>query len=219
MPSRKLWDGLPANWKTFHQTLSGQTPLYLKDVYRPYWFEYLPESKTVYFQFNRVMNDEKEPFDKFGERLFTFINESEVQKLVIDMRHNNGGNSLLLPPLINALISTRKINQRGKLFVIIGRKTFSAAQNAATWIERNTNAIFVGEPTGSSPNFVGEENAFELPYSKLMANVSDLYWQSSLPEDKRAWIAPLLYAPPTFDDYRNQRDAAMLAIMSYRESR
>ena len=215
VPSRRLWDGLPDNWKAFHQTLAAPPPLYLRDVYRPYWFEYLPETKTLYFQFNRVLNDEKERFDKFCERLFRFVNDNDVQRLVIDMRWNNGGDSMLAPPLIRGLIRSDKINQRGKLFVIVGRRTFSAAQNVATWIERDTNAIFVGEQTGSSPNFIGEENAFELPYSKLMANVSDLFWQSSFPEDKRAWIAPLLYAPPVFEDYRNNRDAAMEAIITY----
>ena len=44
----------------------------------------------------------------------------------------------------------------GHLFVIIGRRTFSAAQNTVNMIEKNTNATFVGEPTGSRPNFVGE---------------------------------------------------------------
>jgi hypothetical protein len=217
IPSRKLWDGLPPNWKTFQQTLGLPLPLYLKDMYRPYWFEYLPETKTVYFQFNRVLSDEKEPLDKFCERLFKFVNENDVQKLVIDMRWNNGGDSMLEPPLIKGLIRSDKINRRGKLFVIIGRRTFSAAQNGATWIERNTDAIFVGEPTGSSPNFIGEESPFELPYSKLMANVSDLFWQSSWPDDKREWIAPLLYTPPTFEDYRHNRDAAMEAIATYRD--
>ncbi len=219
IPSRRLWDGFPPDWKTFHQTLAGPPPLYLKDIYRPYWFEYAPETKTVYFQFNRVRNDEKEPFDAFCQRLFKFVNENDVQRLVIDMRWNNGGDSMLEPPLIHGLIRSDKINRRGKLFVIVGRRTFSAAQNGATWIERNTDAIFVGEPTGSSPNFIGEESAFELPYSKLMANVSDLFWQSSFPDDRRAWIAPLLYTPPTFEDYRHNRDAAMEAIDAYREVR
>lgn len=215
--SRRLWDQIPDGWKAFHQSLSGPAPLYLKDMFRPYWFEYLPETKTVYFQFNRVQNDEAEPLAKFSERLFKFIDANDVQKLVIDMRWNNGGNSLLEPPLIHGLIANQKINQTGKLFVIIGRRTFSAAQNGATWLERHTNAIFAGEPTGSSPNFVGEESPFQLPYSKIWANVSDLYWESSWPMDNRAWIAPMLYAPPSFVAYRNNRDPAMDAIAAYRE--
>ena len=80
--------------------------------------------------------------------------------------------------------------------MIIGRGTFSAAQNTATAIERETNAIFVGEPSGSRPNFIGETIPFTLPYSKAIVNVADLYWQTSWPMDHRPWIAPELYAPP-----------------------
>src|SRR6266545_1962951 len=86
IPSRRLWDQLPDGWKSFHQTLGGQPPLYLKNIYADYWFEYLPEAKTVYFQFNHVRNNEQEPLARFCERLFGFIGEREVEKLVIDMR-------------------------------------------------------------------------------------------------------------------------------------
>jgi len=189
----------------------------LKNIYAPYWFEYAPETKLVYFQFNRVADDPRESLAQFSDRLFKFINEHDVEKLVIDVRRNPGGNTLLLPPLINGLIRCEKINQRGKLFSIIGRHTYSAAQNAATFIERNTKAIFVGEPTGSSPNFIGEENeaTFELPFSKLNVNVSYLFWQSSWPFDYRPWIAPLLYTPPRFELLRANRDSAMEAIEAY----
>ena len=131
------------------------------------------------------------------------------------MRWNNGGNTYLSRPLVNRIIRSDKVNQPGKLFVIIGRRTFSAAQNTATYLERYTNAIFVGEPTGSSPNFVGEETPFSLPYSKILANVSDLYWESSWPQDQRMWLAPQVYVSPTFADFRAGRDAALEAILHY----
>jgi tetratricopeptide (TPR) repeat protein len=215
-----IWNTLPnpKTWVNVPQTLTGPIPLYLKDMGTNYWFEYLPESKLVYFQFNRVINAQPESLAQFSDRLFKFINEHEVERLVIDMRWNNGGNTYHEVPLIHGLIRNEKINQRGKLFVIIGRRTFSAAQNGATFIERNTNAIFVGEPTGSSPNFVGEETIFTLPYSKILANVSDLYWQSSWPSDHRTWIAPQIYTPPSFEMYRQNRDPAMEAIMAYSEN-
>ncbi len=215
IPSRRLWDGLPEGWKSFPQTLGGNLPLYLKNCYADYWFEHLAEARTVYFQFNHVRNNEQEPLAEFCDRLFKFINEHPVEKLVVDMRWNNGGDTTIVQPLIHGLIRCDKINQRGKLFVIIGRRTFSAAQNTATYIERHTRAIFIGEPTGSSPNFIGEDNAFELPYSKLMVSISDLYWQSSMPDDHRTWIAPLLYRPPTFAAYRLNRDSAMEAILAF----
>jgi hypothetical protein len=102
--------------------------------------------------------------------------------------------------------------------VIIGRQTFSAAMNGAAEIERHTNAIFVGEPTGSSPNFVGETIPVNLPYSKMRGSISDLYWQSSVAMDYRTWISPLVYAPPSFVVYAANRDPAMEAIMAYARS-
>ncbi|HEY0460371.1 MAG TPA: tetratricopeptide repeat protein [Pyrinomonadaceae bacterium] len=206
----------PEKWINLAQTLSQPAPLYLKNASAPYWFEYLADRKTVYFQFNSVRNDPKESLAAFSERLFKFVDETDVEKLVIDMRWNNGGNTFLLTPLVQGLIKNEKINRRGRLFVIIGRRVFSAAQNAATYFERSTNATFVGEPTGSSPNFVGEEDPFVLPYSKIMANVSDLYWESAFPMDERTWIAPQIYVPPTFEAYRANRDAALEAILDFR---
>ncbi len=211
-----IWNHFPAEWLTLAQTLPAPVPLYLKNTKTLYWFEYLEPQKIVYFQFNGVLDDNKESLAAFTERLFKFINEHEVEKLVIDMRWNNGGNTLLAPPLLYSLIKTDKVNQKGKLFVIIGRRTFSAAQNTTTFLERHTKAIFVGEPTGSRPNFVGEETPFILPYSKVLVNVSDLYWQSSWPFDYRTWIAPQIYTPPTFAAYRANRDPAMEAVLAYR---
>ncbi|SEL32264.1 Tetratricopeptide repeat-containing protein [Stigmatella aurantiaca] len=211
-----IWNTLPnpPSWVNFASTL-GTPPLYLRSMNKRYWFEYLPEHKAVYFQFNSVLDDEKEPLASFTERLFQFIGQNDVGKLIIDMRWNNGGNTALSQPLVRGLIGNRKINQRGKLFVIIGRRTYSAAQNTATYIERYTDAIFAGEPTGSSPNFVGEESLVVLPYSKLVANVSHLFWQSSWPQDQRIWLPPHLYTPPTFADFRTGRDAALDAVLSY----
>jgi len=107
--------------------------------------------------------------------------------------------------------------RRGALLVIIGRLTFSAAPNTVTAIERETSAIFVGEPTGSRPNFIGERIDFELPYSKVRANAADLYWQTSWPTDYRTWTAPDIYAPPTFEAFRRNQDPALDAILAIRE--
>ncbi|HRH42657.1 MAG TPA: S41 family peptidase, partial [Pyrinomonadaceae bacterium] len=206
---------LPANWLSFSQTLSQPVPLYLKKLNPNYWFEYLPETKTVYFQFNQIVNDKTESLAAFSERLFKFISENGVEKLVVDMRWNNGGNTFLNPPLQLGLVRNEKVNQNGKLFIIIGRRTFSAAQNFINFCDRNTNAIFVGEPSGSSPNFIGEETPFTLPYSRFSVNISTLYWAGSSPYDFRTWIAPTLYTPPTFEMYKANRDPALEAIANF----
>ena len=212
-----IWNVLPspASWINLPQLLPGQVPLYLKNMGTYHWWELMPDKKTVYCQLNKILNAPNQNFAQFVQRLFNYYDSTKAEKLVIDMRWNNGGNTILVMPLIDSIIRRPELNKRGKLFVIIGRRTYSAAQNTSTYLERFTNAIFAGEPTGSSPNFVGEEKPLILPYSKTIINVSNFYWQSSLPFDKRTWIAPLLYTPPAFVYFKANRDPALEAIMEY----
>jgi hypothetical protein len=58
--------------------------------------------------------------------------------------------------------------------VVVGRHTLSAGMMLATEIEQNTHAFFVGEPTGSSPNFVGQDVGLRLPFSGMRGSLSDL---------------------------------------------
>ena len=217
-PGPFRWDRHPPGWTRLTDTVAEQQPpLHLRHRELPYWFEYLPAHDLVYFQYNAVLDHPAEPFAAFCDRLFGFIAARRPGRLVIDLRWNGGGNTFLAQPLVHHLIRCPRISRRGALFVIIGRLTFSAAQNTATAIARETEPIFVGEPTGSRPNFTGETIPFELPYSRLRANAGDLFWQTSWPEDHRTWIAPDIYAPPTFEAFRRNRDPAMDAILALRE--
>lgn len=207
--------GPDESWIEIAERAKAPLPLYLKNRESNYWFEHLPEEKLVYCQYNRVQNDAAEPIEPFAKRLFRFIDEhDDVERLVLDLRHNNGGNNFLNRPLVEGLMRCDKVNETGKLFVIVGRNTFSAAMCGATQIERHTKAIFVGEPTGSSPNFVGESTELTLPYSGIWVSISDLYWQNSIAMDYRTWIAPRLYAPPSIAAARANRDPAMEAILA-----
>jgi tetratricopeptide (TPR) repeat protein len=190
-------------------------PISFKRNDERFWFEYLPDKKMVYFQFNAVANKPDETLEKFCSRLFSFINGNPVENLVIDMRNNGGGNNFLNRPLIHGLIRCDKVNRPGHLFVLVGRRTFSAAMNCTVDIERNTNVIFVGEPTGSSPNFVGETTILMLPCSGLRFSCSSLYWQSSTAMDRRTWVAPELVAEPSMEAFAANRDPGLEAIYAY----
>jgi C-terminal processing protease CtpA/Prc len=65
-------------------------------------------------------------------------------RLIVDLRWNNGGNTFLTLPFLHRLIGDAKVNRRGALYVIIGRRTYSAAQNFTTMLELHTEATFVG---------------------------------------------------------------------------
>ncbi len=188
-----------------------EIPLYLRDLRTPFWYEPLPELNASYLQINSVRDGERETLAAFTDRFFDGLEETQPERLVIDIRMNKGGNTTLEWPFLHKLIAS-PLSQRGRLFVIIGRRTWSAGQNFATYLDFHTNAIFVGEPTGSSPNFTGESVEFQLPWSGTRVNISDLFWQSGWPWDRRPWIPPDLFAPPTWEAYRAGRDVALEAI-------
>lgn len=187
-------------------------PLHLKNVDQTFWFEHLPEQDAVYVQFNQVRDDPDEPLEEFALRLRRFLVEHpDLQNLIVDVRHNSGGNTYLTIPLLKTLIYF-ETSREGQLYAIIGRNTFSACQNFATEIDRLTDATLVGEPTGSSPNSIGESTDVVLPYSRVGAHISTRYWQTSWPRDRRVWIAPDVPAELSSSDYFANRDPALTAI-------
>ncbi len=112
-----------------------------------------------------------------------------VSRVIVDVRHNPGGDNHTYAPLLNLLVDPL-VNKPGYLYVIIGRQTFSAATNFATELDVKSEAVFVGEPTGGRPNLYGDVRTIILPSSHIKVSVSSRYWQKSTPDDQRPWIAP-----------------------------
>lgn len=159
----------------------------------------------MHFVFDEVRNEKDETLAAFVARMMPVVEKSEA--LVIDIRNNPGGNGAFNRALVHALIRSRRLREPGRLFVLTGRRTFSAAGFLAIDLELNTNAIFIGEPTGARPNGYGDSRKLTLPSSGLTVRVSTLYWQPSDPRDMREAIAPDIAAPP-----ERGRDAAMGAV-------
>lgn len=202
------------NWVDARDGAKSPTPLWLKDPQNKFWFEYLPDSRAVYVQFNQVGNKETETIEAFSKRLFSFVEANPVDRLVLDLRLNRGGDGGLNRPLLLGIIRSIKIDQRGKLFVLIGRSTWSAAQMLVNELEKYTNAIFVGEPTGGKVNCYGDSSHIILPNSGITARVSTLWWQED-ERDERPWKAPDIAAELTIADYRANRDPALQAALGY----
>lgn len=213
--AHSVWDYIkPQGWVDARDAASAPTPLWLKNVRDLFWFEYLADSKTVYVQFNGVADKENETVADFSKRLFAFVEKNPVDRLILDLRWNGGGNNYLNKPLIVGLIKS-KVDERGKFFTIISRYTFSAAQNLVNELEKYTNTIFVGEPTGENVNFYGDAARIELPNSKLIVRASTLWWQNLDPRDRRLWTGPQIAAELTSKDYFTNNDPALKAILNY----
>ncbi|MFT7487505.1 MAG: hypothetical protein ACI9F9_003366 [Candidatus Paceibacteria bacterium] len=188
-------------------------PLYLSRIETFYWLEAMPDQDAIYFQFNKVRNAPQESIREFSARLRTSLLDSGSTRLIIDVRHNNGGNNSLVRPLVRTLIEFEMRSPEHQIFVLKGRNAFSAAQNFINRVERWTDATFVGEVSSSSPNFVGEENEFMLPFSRVHGSLSNLYWQDSDPWDDRQWIEPDLPVVLTAENYIDGVDPALELVL------
>ncbi len=195
------------------------TPLYLKYLNEKlYFFEYLEDSKTLYVRQSSVFNDEKETLKDFYKRMFDFIDTNDVQKLVYDVRLNGGGNNYNNKTLIKGLMARPKINTKGKFFYLIGRNTFSAAQNLTNEIENYTEAIIVGEPTAENQNFMGDARRVTLPNSGINAYLSYAWWQDVPQWENKEYTIPHLASEMRFDQYVNNEDPLLEIALNYTET-
>jgi hypothetical protein len=203
-------------WVDANADATNPLPLTLKKPGERFWFEYVKETRLLFVQLNQVLNRDDKTLAQFFAEVFDFAGKNDIDKFVLDLRYNGGGNNTLIKPIIRGLIKLDKIDQPGHLFVITGRQTFSAAQNLTNELENWTNAVFVGEPTASHVNLYGDARRYELPNSKMPLFISELWWQNKHARDERKWTPPQLAAELTFADYAANIDPPMQAILAYK---
>lgn len=205
---------VPQGWVDAKST-TGNIPLWQKEPTALRYMEYLPANKILYVRHSATQDESNKTIAAFFNDVSDYIEKNDVQKLILDIRLNGGGNNYLNKAIITNIIASKKINQKGKFFCIIGRRTFSAAQNLVNELEKYTEVIFVGEPTGENVNFYGDTRTEILPNSQLAVNLSWLWWQNLDARDKRKSTSPQFAAEMSFADYYNNNDPALDAIFNY----
>jgi tetratricopeptide (TPR) repeat protein len=186
--------------------LQDETPLYLKNLDKIYFFEYLADQKTIYVRHSQIQDDSSEDTPQFYSRVFDFIDQNDVERLVLDVRLNGGGNNYKNKAVITKILESKKINKTGNLIVIIGRRTFSAAQNLVNELDNYTDAIFVGEPTGENINFYGDTKQLTLPNSRIPVYLSFAWWQDKPQWENAEWKAPHIAVDMTFEEYKTDSE-------------
>ena len=190
------------------------------------------DSKELAMEFSQPQDiiDKKPSFSEFKQKVFKTISEKPIKKFVFDMRYNGGGSAPQGTKFIEELSKIKEINQKGKLFVLVGRKTFSSAIINTLNFQEKTKAILVGEETGGKASHFGETRSFRLPSSGLKITYSTKYFYYNKKnkikvfrskegintnKDKRESIIPDDIIELSFDNFKNNVDPVLKWIEKY----
>ncbi|MGE3174575.1 MAG: hypothetical protein AB7O97_18230 [Planctomycetota bacterium] len=191
-------------------------PRHLTGRARAFRLETLADDGAVYVQYNRMdrQSERGETVRAFAERVLAAA-AAPSARVIVDVRWNGGGDNTTYRPLLDALADAG-CNRPGGLFVLMGRRTFSAAGNFVTEVERRTEAILVGEETGGSPNQFGDARTVPLPRHPALAVRIPTRYHEKAPGDPRLTHAPDLPVAYTAADWLAGRDPVLQAALRHR---
>ena len=136
-------------------------PDYIQYERETYYGKYydVPEN-TLYILYNSCSNNPEQSFSEFISEQYSNIGIKTIDKVVVDLRNNGGGDSRIIKPLYNLLDSELA---NSDLYVITGSKTFSSALMNAIELSNKYDGTLIGGPTGGKPNHYGEVKHIQLP--------------------------------------------------------
>lgn len=184
-----------------------------------FWSIYDETDKLFYVQINYMGDSSRreQTFAEFTDSVWKAVDELEVDRFVLDIRYNFGGDGSLVNPFVHELIKRDHINRKGTLFTIVGRATFSAGVMFARAMEEHTETTFVGEPMGAYWKSYGDGTSFELPNSGFVVWVSTIYHQLSSYAGNQRLLEIELPASFSSSDYLGRRDPALEEIHASRD--
>ncbi len=201
-------------------------PLYWSKPKALFWLTFLKEDGILYAQYNSCWSKELEErhgskeraeklpsFEKFASHLLAELEKPEVRTFVFDMRFNPGGSSPQGSALARKIGEIERINQKGKIFVAIDKRTYSSAILNAIDFKKRTQALLIGQPTSGKPNHYGEVKRFKLPNSGLMVSYSTKYFRhvDGDPES----LDPDIVVEMQFSAFASGEDPVLNAIRQY----
>ncbi len=127
----------------------------------------------------------------------------------MDVRLNGGGDNTTYGALLTAFQS-KAVNRPGRLYLLIGRATFSAAGNFSAELERSTRAIVVGEPTGGGVETYGDTVPVLLVEPGWLVHIAGRYHERKRgPGDRRLAVEPDVRIEQTSAQYFAGRDPVL----------
>lgn len=179
----------------------------------------MPEKDAYYIQANCVCDGPDEGFAPFFARALGEVDRQRPRRLIVDLRYNFGGDGSKLPATIAEFTRRRGTGAWRELYVLTGRRTFSAGVMAIDAFRINTDATFIGEPAGAGLNSYGDAGSFSFPRTGMHMYLSALRHELTRSTDIDPYTRVDVPAVFSFADYAAGRDPAVDPILAGEEMR
>ncbi len=187
-----------------------RAPLWLRDPNRPLRFAKLARGRVVYAVYAHTNST-----GTFADGLRARAQNPKVRRVIVDVRINPGGDNTAYRSLLDVLRS-RLVNRPGRLVLLTGRVTFSAAGNFAAEVDARTQARIIGEAAGGSPHNYGDRIEVELETLGWTVHVPPQYVEVLDRPDERAALEPDLHLQIGSADHFAGRDPVLARAIEIR---
>ncbi|MDQ2077752.1 S41 family peptidase [Marinimicrobium sp. ABcell2] len=161
-----------------------------------------PGQSTAYLRFDRYPTQRQ--MERFARGLKTEFSRQGIQRVIVDLRHNGGGDLFVGLTLAWGLILIDDLDWKNGIYVLTGPQTFSAAMSNSAQFRQLLNARLVGEPTGANPVGYQDADTFQLPHSGWTVMYSKRLYRFQ--ETETEGVQPDVLIVPDWEQFKNGVD-------------
>ena len=161
----------------------------------------LDGGRVVYVAYNVTLGSTSDLADELRRQ----AGRPRVERVVLDLRHNPGGDNTTYGPLLDELVAVED------LVVLVGRTTFSAAANLSPSSRSAPTRYWSASPREGA-NLYGDTIAVALPESGWSAQIAAVHWAPA-GEDPRLAFEPDVHVELTSADFFAGSDPVLSAAL------
>jgi hypothetical protein len=175
-----------------------EAPLWRTRPEANWWWTELVGSAALYVRYDNCRESSDRPFAALADEILSRIDAGGIERCVIDLRRNGGGDSGVLRPLERGLAERVQRLPARFVRVLIDRHTYSSGMLNAWRLARDCAGVLIGESTSQKPDCFGEVRSALLPNTGWRLDVSTKRFR--LVGDERPSLEPDFHVPVRFAD-------------------